>query len=328
MSSLIKVPDDFKGKTFWEKKEGSPGMWLLAILIVGGAFGLISVLPIIKVIFQNLISTIILGAILLVSIKVLSSKTTRRIFIAISRLIARTYTNIDPIGELESDNDDLKDYADEVDKQKSNLSSRMEQVEADIGRNQKEIQADMSLISAAKKTGKASGEIAAKSVEIQGFAETNKELQELHKTMELLYSFLEKVSEKCRATFAYNASVIKVEKRRLESITAAYKGIQAAKKFLTGSPEMDDFERHLEYVHEMSEQKMGAIKDFMRVSRSVIEDMDLKKSADYEQAMQMLNNWEKNSQQFLLVNEESSTVIDSIKESVPVGKQEYKNLFE
>ena len=330
MDYLAKVPDDFKGKSFWEKKEGSPGMWLLAIFIVGGVFGLIFLLPVIMVLLQNLISTIILGVAALLLIKILFSKTTRRVFIGLSRLIARTYTQIDPIGQLESDNDDLKDYADEVDQQKSNLGSRMEQVISNIKRNEKDIQQDMGLMSAAKKSNK-TAEIAAKSVEVQGFTETNQELRSLYKTMELLYKFLEKVSERCRAIVIYNNSVIKVEKRRLEGINGAYKGIRAARKFLTGSPEMESFERHLEYVHEMSEQKMGAIKDFIKVSQSAMDEMDLNKEVAYDNATKMLADWEKNSQSFLLGNEEAQLITSESAENVPVLREEregYKNFFE
>lgn len=328
MEYPLKVPDSFKGKSFWEKKEGLPGMWLLAILIVGGLLGLTFLLPFLVVLLQNLISTILLGFTVLVLIWIVTSKTTRHIFIALSRLIARTYTQIDPIGQLESDNDDLKDYADEVDEQKSRLSSRMEQVVSNIKRNEKDIQQDMGLMSVARKNNRVTG-IAAKSVEVEGFTAANQELQSLYETMQLLYQFLEKVSEKCRSIVTYNNSVIKVEKRRLEGISAAYKGIRAAKKFLAGSPEMESFELHLEYVQAISEQKMGAIKDFIQVSRSAMNEMDLNKEAACEKAMKMLTDWEKNSQQFLLGNEaEQSVVLSNTEGNVPVQSEGYKHLFD
>lgn len=110
-SSTTPSLSNFTAKSFWSKPEGKPGMLLMAAIAAAGAYGLFLALPFLIALTTNLIELGVLVGVLVGMIMLVMNGTVqtlaRNIFKSVCRGIARMYTEIDPIGILRNQLDDM-----------------------------------------------------------------------------------------------------------------------------------------------------------------------------------------------------------------------------
>src|SRR5271170_5477866 len=103
---------NFSPKSFWKKPEGKPGMILMAALAGLGAWGLYLALPFLITLVSNMIELGILVGVLVGMIMLVMNGTVqslaKNIFQSLCRGLAMIYTEIDPIGILRNNLDDMK----------------------------------------------------------------------------------------------------------------------------------------------------------------------------------------------------------------------------
>ena len=116
---------DFKPKSFWERPEGTTGMFVLAALTVGGGILLYSFLPLLIVLAQNTLYLAgMLIALSMVIYMVLDPKM-RNLFgfayKSVMRSITGIFVNLDPIGVLKSYIEGLDSSLSKMDRQINQL---------------------------------------------------------------------------------------------------------------------------------------------------------------------------------------------------------------
>src|SRR5208337_432691 len=110
-SSLSSSISNFSPKSFWNKPEGKPGMILMAAVAAAGAYGLYLALPFLIALVTNMLYLGLLVGALVGLIALVMNGTVqalaKNIFQSICRGIAMVYTEIDPIGILKNQLDDM-----------------------------------------------------------------------------------------------------------------------------------------------------------------------------------------------------------------------------
>src|SRR5579863_2611373 len=118
MSTTPSPLGSFSPKSFWEKKEGKPGMLLTGLLAAAGVYGLYIALPFLIKLTGDLVdftnhlielglSAAVLGGLIYIVFNGTVQTLAKNIFQSICRGIATAYTTIDPIGILKNQLDDM-----------------------------------------------------------------------------------------------------------------------------------------------------------------------------------------------------------------------------
>ena len=132
---------DFKPKSFWERPEGTTGMFVLAALLVGGGILLYNVLPTLISLAEN---TLYLSGMLItlsmIIYMILDPKMRNLVGFAyksLMRTITGIFVNLDPIGVLKSYIESLESSLGKMDKQINQLRGQMHKLKELIVNNQK-----------------------------------------------------------------------------------------------------------------------------------------------------------------------------------------------
>lgn len=300
----MEIPKDFKSKSFWEKPEGTPGMVLLAVVLVGGLFGLAKILPFIVVLLKNGITALFLGIVVVILLSVVTSKRfwtlSRYIFKSISRGIASIYTTIDPIGILKNYVSDLRDNAEEMDKQVRNLRGQMQSLKNLMSKNEQEKQNALKLADRAKRDSQET--FVFKAARKAGrLEESNLTLQGLYTKSEVLYRVLSKMYQTCGIMIDDLEDEVKVKERERNAIKASYSAFKSAMRIISGDTEKKElFDQTMEYLADDYGKKLGEIEHFMEISSNFMEGIDLQNGIYEEEALKKLEQWEKQSDSLLL----------------------------
>jgi hypothetical protein len=296
-----------KIRSFWEKPEGKTGMLGLAAILGGIGYGLYKILPFLVSIAEN---TLYLGALLAaigaVIYVALDPKFRNLLFYmykSVMRWITGLFIQIDPIGILKNYIDDLKNNLRKMGKQMGVLKGQMQRLKSIITENQKNIDNNLKLASKAKETDKKSVMIL-KSRKAGRLKESNFRLDELYRKLELLYRVLMKMYENSEIMLEDIEDQVQVKEQERKAIRASHSAMKSAMNIITGNNDKREmFDRALEAIADDVSLKIGEMEQFMELSSSFMDSIDLQNGVFEEEGLELLEKWEKEGVSLLLGGE-------------------------
>lgn len=295
---------NFKPKTFWERKEGITGQIVGVTAIAGLGYLLYIALPFIITLLQNTIYAAIFGVIAVALGFVISDKRFWRLgmymYMSLMRKITQIFVEIDPIGIM-------KNYVTELEEKLSNMNSRItklagmiRQCKEEIASNNKSRDGSLKLMSQAKQQNKTM-DMALASRDVGRMNEVNLTYQDLLVKLELLYRVLTKYQEVSTFLIKDMQSEIKVKERKKQMMDNAFSAIKSAQAIINGDPDTRAmFDMANEYLAADYAMKIGEIEDFARMSDGFMRSVDLQNGVYEADAMQMLAEWEKSAESLVL----------------------------
>lgn len=304
MNGLPEVGNSFKPKSFWAKKEGTTGMIVAVAGILAAGFGLYTILPFIITLLENAIYAALLFAGIAGGLYVISDPRFRTLiayaYKSAMRAVTGVFTTIDPIGILKNYISDLEDSLSSMDKQIQNLRGQLRKLANAIASNEESRRKNLQIAKTANEKGEKALFVlnARKAGRLE---KSNMTLQELHDKMELLYRALRKMYEVTTVVLEDLKDEVEVQVRQHEMIKAGYSAFKNAMNILRGQGSQKElFDRTMEYLAEDFGQKVGEIEHFIEVSETFIRSVDLENGIYEENAIKMLEEWEKQGDSILL----------------------------
>src|SRR5271166_5214473 len=303
MSSTSTTPSmsNFSPKSFWNKPEGKPGMILMAALAAAGAYGLYLALPFLIALTTNLIELGVLVGVLVGMIAMVMNGTVqtlaKNIFQSVCRGIAKAYTEIDPIGILRNQLDDMV-------KAKKDLNDTIQKFSGSDNALTAKITAKTQLIQTLiAKANELRGRIAAHRYKSDDEAETWKLQAETWESqaglensgMEQLQN-LEKTTAEMLDKFRHwsRVSDAKIDRMKIkvdfyaaqrDAILEAQKTLGIGVRLLKGDPEqLKLVDGAIEFLTDDAAQTIGEIQEFNKESDKMLLDIDVENTANAEKA--------------------------------------------
>lgn len=302
------LPQDFKPKSFWERPEGTTGMiFIVGIAIALGITGWYFLLPFILTLLKNTLLALLLICVLVFIISLLANNRFRTLlwygFKSLMRFLTSFFKQIDPIGILKSYVESLEDNVADMEKQISNLNGQMRVLKNTMDDNVKKMNEALSIADKAAKSKK-EAVVKLKARKAGRLGESNVTYQNLYTKMEMLYRILLKMRETCLFMIEDIKDEVEMAIQKREMIKASYSAFHSALKVIKGDKDKKAmFDETMEYLAEDYGKKLGEIENFMEMSSSFIESIDIQNGVYEERALEMIEKWEKESDSLLLGND-------------------------
>ena len=300
-------------KTFWERPEGTTGKIFLFLGVLFGGYLLYSELPAIIAILQNTIHAFILGGVLfLLIILALDPKVHNIIsfgYRGVMRGITKAFIELDPIAILKTYIEGLKKNQKDMNTQIGLLRGQMTKLKDVITQNESDRLNNMKLAEQAKKTGKV--ELVALKVRKAGRAQnSNITLQTLYTKMELLNRVLLKTFEAAGIIIEDTEDEVRVKEVERNAILAGHSAFKSAVRIISGDPDKKAmFDQAMEVMVDDIGAKKGEMERMMEMSSKFIDSIDLQNGVYEEDGLKMLEEWQNNTTQSLLLGTEKNVLI-------------------
>ena len=299
-----------KPKSFWQKPEGITGLIFMAA-ILGGVGLLAATLPWAAIMANTLYMVITLAVLGAVIYTVLDPKMRNLIFYmykSVMRSITGLFVQIDPIGILKSYVEELQNNLRKMNKQISQLRAQMHKLKELIVKNEREINSNLKLAGKAKETNKRNVMIL-KSRRAGRLKDSNVRLETLYTKMEVLYRVLTKMYENSQILSEDIKDQVMVKEQERKAIHASHGAMTSAMSVINGDPDQRAmFDMAMENITEDVANKVGEMERFMEMSANFMDSVDLQNGVFEEEGLQMLEEWEKESNS-LLLGEEKGTLL-------------------
>lgn len=306
-----------KPKSFWQRPEGITGLIFLAALVAGVGFLAVS-LPWGVIMANTLYMAAAFAVLGTVIYMVLDPKMRNLIFYmykSVMRSITGMFVQIDPIGILKTYVDELQNNLRKMNKQISQLRAQMHKMKEVIVTNQREINNNLELAGKAKETNKRNVMIL-KSRRASRLKESNIRLDELYKKMEVLYRVLTKMYENSSILAEDIKDQVAVKEIERKAIHASHGAMKSAMSIINGDPDQRAmFDMAMENITEDVANKVGEMERFMEMSANFMDSVDLQNGVFEEKGLQMLEQWEKESDSLLLGEEKGSLLLQAENDS-------------
>lgn len=331
---------DFKQKSFWQRPEGITGFIFLAGLIVGGGYLLYTFLPALITLTQNVLYlSLLLMALGAIVYMVLDPKMRNLIWYmykSVMRSVTGMFVNLDPIGVLKSYVEDLEDNLSKMSKQIGNLKGQMRKMTTIIQDNDREIENNMRIASAAQKQGMENQMVLA-SRKAARLKESNEKYATLHAKMEIMYRILDKMYKNSEILLEDTRDQVKVKEQERKAIRASHSAMKSAMSVISGDPDKRAmFDMAMEAVADDVANKVGEMERFMEMSANFMDSIDLQNGVFEEEGLKMLEKWEQESTLMLLDGKGRPSETFNLNQSRPEirkldsssGDNKYDQLFE
>ncbi len=338
--------DNYKPKSFWKRPEGVTGAIFLGGLLIGGGLLVATFLPAIIAATQSIIwlsvMLLVLAAIIYMVLDPKMRNLVGYMYKSVMRWVTGLFVQIDPIGILKSYVDDLKNNLRKMNKQISQLRGQMHKMREIIVNNKRQIESNLDLASKAKEKNKQNIMIL-KSRKAGRLKESNMRLEDLYKKMEVLYRVLVRMYENSEIMMEDIKDQVEVKEQERKAIRASHGAMKSAMNIIQGDKDKRYmFDMALEAIADDVSQKVGEMENFMEMSASFMDSVDLQNGVFEEEGMKMLEKWEKEGVSLILGDEKSNLlnqanndgeVLDlnePIKKPIRVEGQgnQYDNLFD
>lgn len=308
MSSLPTLETGInKVKSFWERPEGTTGMIMIALTLLGGALLLptiLSVLTMAVAVVGKAITLTIMGAVLAVLLMIVTNRRVWTLvnygFRSVMRSLTGWFVEIDPIGIMKSYVEDITDKLILMDKRISDLNGQIKICEQNMKNNKTEGDRSLGIAQQAQRAGNSTA-LALHSRVVGRMTKSNVTLGELLMRMQFLYRALKKYREAAGVVVEDLKSEIKVKQMERETILASYSAMKAAEDIMRGGGDKAElFNQAMEYVADDYGKKLGEIEDFMSSSQGFLDTIDLENASYETAALQKLQEWEQKADSLLL----------------------------
>jgi hypothetical protein len=298
-----------KLKSFWERPEGTAGMIFAAFLTMAGGFALYRALPFIITLLENTLYATGLGVALFAVLYVLFNRRFQTLvsyaFQSIMRAVTGIFITIDPIGILKGYVTDLRKDINNMLAQINNLSGQTETLRNAISANKREATAALKLAGEARQQNKKAFFVL--KAKLAGrLTESNRTLESLLAKMEALLRVLVKMHEVSQVMVEDIESEVEVKERERNMIRAGYSALKSAMRIMRGETDKRAvFDMTMEALANDYGQKLGEIRNFVEMSQGFIDSVDVQNGVYEEEALLMLERWEKEGDSILLGNEKT-----------------------
>ena len=308
-----------KPKSFWKRPEGVTGLLFLVALVGALGFVVVSFGAAILSFISTTIGIVVAGLILLGLIYMIADPKTRNLFFymykSVMRWITGLFVQIDPIGILKSYVEELQGNLRKMNKQISQLRAQMHKLKEVIVNNEREITSNLKIAGKAKETNKRNVMIL-KSRRAGRLKDSNIKLEELYKKMEVLYRVLTKMYENSSILAEDIQDQVAVKEQERKAIHASHGAMKSAMSVIQGDPDQRAmFDMAMENITEDVANKVGEMERFMEVSANFMDSVDLQNGVFEEEGLNMLEQWEKESNSLLLGEEKSTLLLQANNDS-------------
>lgn len=298
--------DQNTGKKPWYTKSenfiGAPvvGLGVAALLTYIG----IHILPFVILAATNTIYTVfLLGALAALIFAALDKDIHTAAYYGwklLTRAIGWAIINQNPIGVIETSIKRMQAKLDEMMQNKNEVGGQLKGLQAKIKQNSDKAELDLKKAKQAEKTGDVQGKTLM-AMEAQTLVLSNKNLVETKNKIELMYRVLDKMVSTVDFNIKKTSSELEIKKEERKAIMSAHKALTSGWKIIGGtSPDAEMFNKAMESIADTANQQLAEIDDIMDLSQGIIKGVDLEKGVIEEDALKMLDQWEKNGSSELL----------------------------
>ncbi|WP_236976537.1 hypothetical protein [Membranihabitans maritimus] len=293
-----------KPKSFWKKPEGITGALFLGGILLGAGYLIVSNMAAIVALFSNVLYlSLIIIAIAVLLYMVLDPRMRNLVWYmykSIMRWVTGLFVQIDPIGILKSYVQDLEDNLKKMSKQIGALRGQMRKLKNLMSDNDKEIENNMLLAQKAKEMGQ-DNQLLLASRKAARLKESNQKYNALLKKMNVLYRVLSKMYSNSEILLEDTKDQVKLKEQERKAIRTSYGAMKNAMDIISGSgSKREMFDAALENIADDLANKVGEMEQFMEMSSSVMDSVDLQNGVFEEQGLKMLEEWEEKSSIMLL----------------------------
>ncbi|MEL6867124.1 MAG: hypothetical protein AAFP19_22055, partial [Bacteroidota bacterium] len=323
-----------------QRPEGVTGALFLAGLVIGGGYLLTIAMPTILALAQNLIylslMLMVLAAIVYMVLDPKMRTLVGYMYKSVMRWITSIFVTIDPIGILKNYVSDLESNLRKMSEQIGGLRGQMRKLKTLMEDNNREIDNNMKLASAAKRKENTK-QMMLSSRKAARLKESNAKYQKLHNKMEIMYRILTKMYQNSEILLEDTKDQVKLKEQERKAIRASHSAMKSAMSVISGDPDKRAmFDAAMEAINDDVANKVGEMERFMEMSANFMDSVDLQNGVFEEQGLEMLEKWEKEST--LLLMGDTSNLNDSLDLNSPIARPEtrdrgsssssYDNLFE
>jgi phage shock protein A len=293
------------GKAWYKSSEnfiGAPvvGVALLALFTFVG----IKVLPFVILAATNTIYALVLMGIVAAIMFAAFDKDIRTnvyyIWKSITRAIGYAIVNQDPIGVIETSIKIMQSRLDEMMGNKSDVGGQLKGLQTKIKQNADRAELNMKKAQQAEKQGDVQGKTLM-AMEAQQLLISNRNLTETKNKIELMYRVLDKMVSTVDFNIKKTSSELSIKKEERKAIMSAHGAMVKGWKVIGGGgPEAEMFNRAMESIADTANRQLAEIDDIMDLSQGIIKGVDLEKGVIEEDALKLLEQWEKNGSSALL----------------------------
>ncbi len=297
-----------KPKSFWSRPEGVTGSIFLLAFLGGLGFLLATNIAAILAFASNLVGLVVTILVLAAIVYMVLDPRMRALvgylYKSMMRKITSIFVTIDPIGILKNYVDDLTQNLQKMGKQIGNLRGQMRKMKTMMMDNTKEIEQSMLLARKAKEMGNQQ-QLMLASRKAARLKETNEKYEELHSKMSILYKVLSKMYSNSEILLEDTKDQVKVKEQERKAIRASHSAMKSAMNIISGNNDQRAmFDMALEAVADDVAMKVGEMEQFMQLSASFMDSVDLKNGMFEEQGLKMLEEYERRSSLLLLGGKE------------------------
>jgi len=299
----MELPDSFKSKSFWERPEGFTGI----LFGVGALFGLWLLSPVIIAAFH---SAVLLG-LLAAAVYVLLDPKFRNLFSYGYKLLMKGLTSllitINPIGILEEFISRLEKKMEKTNELLEKLWGQISKLRMKIEQRKREATRALQLSSKAKQENKTS-QVLLNAKKAGRLVKSSRSLEEVLSKAEVMYRVLKKMGETCSFMIEDTKSEVETAKDDYNITNESHKTMTQIKRIMTGDADKEMYDPTMEYVLNTTAQKVGEMEHFMEIAQQFTEKSDLENGLYEEEALKMLEEWEKRGDSVLLGTEKAQLI--------------------
>jgi phage shock protein A len=309
------IPGMGKLKSFWERPEGKTGMLFAA----GGIVGLLLIMM--KwgaAIVAAAANTMILGVYVIIACiiaYVIMDPRFRASMFYLYKTTMRALTGwviqIDPIAILKTYIEEMEKNHNMMNEQIQKLKGSIRTLQRKIAENDANARSQMSMAEQAKKKNMQAQMIlqTRKAGRLQG---SNRTYGDLLKKLEVLYRVLSKMFENTGILIEDTRDQVEQKSIEWKTINQASSAYRSAMKLISGDKDKRAmFEEAMQFMADDVGAKIGEMERFMEMSESFMQGVDLQNGVFEEKGMQMLEQWEKNADSWLLGADKAQIVADA-----------------
>ena len=298
------IPTDYKPRSFWERKEGITGQLVGVALVCGAGALLYRALPYIITLLQNTIYAAVLGVAAVALFFIVTDRRFWRLgawaYMSAMRRLTQVFVEIDPIGIMKNYIAELKAKLADMNGRISRLSGMIRACKEEIRNNDQAKNGALGLVSEARKKG-LTMVAAVQSRKAGRMAEANLSYQDLLAKMELLHRVLVKYQEVSTFLIEDMTQEVAIKERKRAMAREAYSAMKSAMAILHGDRNAKElYDMASEYVAADYAMRIGEIEDFVRMSDTFMQSIDLRNGVYEQDAVQMLADWESNADSIVL----------------------------
>ncbi len=304
MADNVPLSPSSKPKSFWKRPEGVTGLLFLLAVLVGGGILVAANLSALITFFSNTLALAGLILALGLLIYVVADPKMRNLvwymYKSVMRSVTGWFVQLDPIGVLKSYVEDLEDNLVKMRKQIGAIRGQQRKLQTLVEENEKEIENNMKLASAAKAKGM-DQQVTLSSRKAARLKESNAKYQALLSKMDVLYRILSRMHANSEVLLEDTKDQVKLKEQERKAIRASHSAMKSAMSVISGDPDKRAmFDAAMESITDDVANKVGEMERFMEMSSKFMESVDLQNGIFEEEGLQMLEKWEKESSLMLL----------------------------